>query len=488
MRRTSLMLASACALVLAAALWPTAASASNAPAYARGLVVVGYYQPGLSAAADRASAAAINSGNPPSSVQTTVVHVPRGLTLAAELRRLRKQHGVAFAEPDYLAHMASAPAQWVPDDTGKAGTAGGWQRMQWNFLPGIGVDAPAAWANLIAAHRPGAKGVVIAVLDTGVAYRNWHQFRRSPDFTWTRFVHPFDFIANNRFPLDREGHGTFVAGTIAESTNNRLGLTGLAYNASIMPVRVLDKNGWGDAATIARGIRYAVRHGARVINLSLEFDPSVTAREIPSIMSAVRFAHERGVVIVGAAGNEATSNIAYPARAPDVISVGATTMDRCLAYYSNDGSRLDLVAPGGGDDAFLPHDPNCQSSRSLPDIRQMTFGNPSRPRHFSFPNSWDGTSMAAPHVAAAAAMVIASGVLGSHPTPDQILQRLEQTAQPLGGSQPNAIYGWGLLDIGAATSPLGSSAAPSSSPNASAGPTSGSVPTGAIAGAATATR
>jgi serine protease len=418
-------------------------------------VIVGYHQPGLSAAADRATAAAVDAGTPSASIQTTVLHVPRGVTVAEELRRLRHERKVLFAVPDYLAHIAATPSPWVPDDPGKAGSVQGWEQMQWNFLPGTGVDAPAAWANLVAVHRAGARGVVIAILDTGIAYRKWHRFRRSPDFLWTRFVHPWDFVANNRFPLDREGHGTFVAGTIAESTNNGFGLTGLAYGASIMPIRVLNKSGWGDAATIARGIRYAVRHGARVINLSIEFDPSVTARQIPDIISAIHFAHEHGVVVVAAAGNEGAARIAYPARATDVISVGATTFDRCLAYYSNDGSRLDLVAPGGGDDEFQPSDPNCHPDRNLPDISQMTF-KPSLPRRFGYPTGWDGTSMAAPHVAAAAAMVIASGVIGAHPSPDAILRRLEETAQPLGGSQPNLQYGWGLVDIGAATTPASS--------------------------------
>lgn len=423
--------------------------------YLPGVVVVGFQQPGLPAAADRATAAAVNAGAPPASVRMTEIKVPRGVSVGAELRRLRAQRNVAFAQPDYLAHIASStpPPQWIPDDPGKVGAPMGWEKLQWNFLPGTGVNAPEAWANLRAIHRAGARGVVIAILDTGIAYRNWHRFRKSPDFRWTRFIRPWDFVAHNRFPLDREGHGTFVTGTIAESTDNSIGLTGLAYSASIMPVRVLDRNGWGDAATIARGIRYAVWHGAKVINLSLEFDPSVTARQIPSIMAAIRFAHQHRVVVVAAAGNEGSGTVAYPARAPDVISVGATTIDRCLAYYSNDGSRLDLVAPGGGDDAYLTGESNCNPNRSLPNIYQMTFGSASRPWHFGYPGNWDGTSMAAPHVAAAAAMVIASGVIGRHPTPDQILHRLEVTAQPLGGSQPNRNYGWGLLDIGAATAP-----------------------------------
>jgi serine protease len=297
---------------------------------------------------------------------------------------------------------------------------------------------------------------VVAILDTGIAYRNWHEFRKSPDFTGTRFVAPYDFVAHNAYPLDREGHGTFVAGTVAESTNNRVGLTGLAYNASIMPVRILDASGTGDAATITKGIRYAATHGAQVINLSLEFSLDVTPGDIPDIISAIRFAHRRGVVVVAAAGNEGVEQLAYPARAPAVISVGATTRDRCLTDYSNGGPTLDLVAPGGGNDSSVQKDPNCNSRRNLPNIYQMTILDPSNPRRFGFPEGVYGTSMSAPHVAAAAAMVIASGVLGRHPDPDSILRRLERTAQPLGGSQPNQTYGWGLLDIGAATAPIAS--------------------------------
>jgi len=440
---------------------PTRTATRGAP-YLPGVVLVGY-EPDAGPAAISAAASGVDAGAPPPALQTRVVRLRRGETVAGALRRLRRRRGVVFAVPDYLAHVAATPPQWIPDDPGIAHVPEGWERTQWNFLPGAGVNAPEAWANLAADHRWGAHGVVIAILDTGVAYRNWHQFRKSPDFQWTRFVHPYDFVANNPYPLDREGHGTFVAGTIAESTNNGFGLTGLAYNASIMPVRVLNKDGLGDAATIAEGIRYAVRYGAQVINLSLEFDPSVTAAEIPSIISAIRFAHQHGVVVVAAAGNEGSSRIAYPARASDVISVGATTADRCLADYSNDGAGLDLVAPGGGDDAYVPNDPDCHpDDLGLPDIHQMTFGNPANPRRFGFPGGWYGTSMAAPHVAAAAAMVIASGVIGRHPSPDAVLRRLELTAQPLGVGQPNRYYGWGLVNIGAATAPAGGALTPAS--------------------------
>ena len=106
--------------------------------------------------------------------------------------------------------------------------------------------------------------------------------------------------------------------------------------------------------------------------------------------------------------------------------------DRCLADYSNGGSRLALVAPGGGEDSDLTNDPDCHPTRNLPNIVQQTFGNPSAPDRFGYPRDWYGTSMAAPHVAAVAALVIASGVLGRDPSPDRVLSRLEQTARHAG--------------------------------------------------------
>ncbi len=435
---------------------------AGAVSYVRGEVVVGYAPAAGRAVADAArrigartvtaqSANATTGTGPGSATIQRVLRLPSGASVARAAARLRRQPGVAYAVPDYIAHAAGA---WIPDDPGRGTTISGWERVQWNFLPTTGINAPEAWANLISDHRPGAGGVIVAILDTGIAYRNWHQFGRSPDFTSTRFVSPYDFVADNRYPLDREGHGTFVTGTIAESTNNGVSLAGLAYGASIMPVRILDAQGNGDATTIARGIRYAVAHGAAVINLSLEFGLDVTASEIPEIISALRLAHQRGVTVVAAAGNDSGSSIAYPARdTPAVISVGATTRDRCLANYSNTGAHLELVAPGGGNDAQLAADPNCHPSVTLPDISQVTFYNASAPRRFGLPGGWYGTSMSAPHVAAAAAMVIASGVIGRHPTPDQILARLEQTAQPLGQSVPNLDYGYGLVDAGAATRP-----------------------------------
>lgn len=427
---------------------PGVASAAD---YVSGEVVIGYSAPpAASLSAELARRMGVRSVAPSPSSTEQVVRLAPGVSLSQAIAQARRQPGVAYAVPDFIAH---ATGSWMPNDPGSGQAAGGWAALQWNFLPADGVDAPEGWANLIADGRPGGRGVTVAILDTGIAYRDWHQYVRSPDFAGTRFVAPYDFIANNPYPLDENGHGTFVAGTVAETTNNGIGAAGLAYGASIMPVRVLDAEGDGDAATIARGIRYAVNHGAQVINLSLEFDLSVSASDIPDIMSAIGYAHRRGVVVVAAAGNDSADQLAYPARATGVIPVGATTRDMCLADYSDTGPGLDLVAPGGGDDSSLLGDPNCHPNRNLPGIFQMTFEDPFNPRQFSLPSGWYGTSMASPHVAAAAALVIASRVLGAHPTPAQVLTRLEQTARTLGGSKPNLNYGYGLLDIGAATAP-----------------------------------
>ena len=332
--------------------------------------------------------------------------------------RLRRQPGVAFAVPNFIAHADGAG--YIPDDPGRGHVRGGWERMQWNFLPEAGVNAPEAWANLIAEHHPGGRGVTVAILDTGVAYRNWHHFRRSPDFNRTRFVHPYDFVAHNSYPLDREGHGTFVAGTVAECDQQR-------HRADRTRVRRLDharprprRHGTGDAATISHGIRYAVKHGAQVINLSLEFSPDVTAGDIPDIIDAIKFATRHGVVVAAAAATRASSQIAYPAREPSAISVGATTRDRCLADYSNGGSALSTSSPpAAAATRQLGSDPDCHPGRRLPPIYQMTFFDGSNPDASAFPGGIFGTSMSAPDVSATAAMIIAGGVIGRHPTPDQ---------------------------------------------------------------------
>jgi serine protease len=297
----------------------------------------------------------------------------------------------------------------------------------------------------------------VAVLDTGVAYRTTldRRYIRAPDLERSRFVRGYDFVRNNTVPYDRNGHGTFVAGVIAQSTNNGIGLTGVAYRARIMPIRVLDSEGKGDVATIARGIRLAARRGARVINMSFEFDTGLTASQIPDVLSAVRFAHRKGTLMVAAAGNTEDSRIAYPARAKHVVAVGATTEHGCVADYSNTGPGIALVAPGGGADAFEDADPNCKPLEDPGrDVYQYTFRGTS-PRRFGLPSGYEGTSMAVPHVSGTAALIIGSQALGPNPAPDAVEQRLKSTARDLGPPGFDIVYGYGLLNAAAATAPAG---------------------------------
>ena len=437
-----------------------APAAANAPGadFVPGEVIVRYAR-----SADRADRAAVQRqegvGDPKAfAPRTRLLRIRDGESVAATVRELRARPEVATAAPNVVAHASA----YFPRDPGNSGVRGGWEALQWNFLSDTGVDAPDAWQNLIDAGRPGASGVVVAVLDTGVAYTNYGRChrtitstrvvgcRRSPDFYARDFVPGYDFVDHDRRPSDENGHGTHVAGTIGESTGNDVGVTGLAYGARIMPVRVLDRLGEGESAEIAAGIRWAARHGAKVINLSFEFGTQVTRDEIPDILAALRDARRRNVLVVGASGNTAARSLAYPARASDVLSVGATTQHGCVAEYSNKGAGLDLVAPGGGVDANVPGDPNCRPREPAgSSIFQMTF-DPSV-RRFGLPGGYVGTSMAAPHVSAAAAMVIASGVLGANPTPAAIEARLKATARDLGPPGPDARYGAGLLDAARAT-------------------------------------
>jgi serine protease len=361
---------------------------------------------------------------------------------------------VAFATLDSRlvevgAHAAPAPL--MPNDSGRATKSAAWMQLQWNFVGPYGVDAPHAWGNVAAAGAAGGAGVTVAVLDTGVAYPTGGSRPGSPDLDRRLFVPGYDFVDHDNRPFDQNGHGTHVASTIAEKTNNGYGLTGLAYGVRIMPVRVLNRAGKGDAVTIARGIRFAVNHGAKVINLSLNFDTSVTEGEIPELVAAISYAWRRGSLIVAGAGNTGSRSVSYPARGPHVLAVGGTTQHGCLASYSSHGDGLDLVAPGGGADAALSGDPACRPGRTGPPIYQVTLAGRQLER-FDIAG-YTGTSMAAPHVSAVAALVVASGVIGPDPSPEAIEARLEQTARDLGRPGYDARYGWGLVDAATATTP-----------------------------------
>jgi serine protease len=441
----------------AAALSLTLSALAAAPAAADqvpGEVVVRYKRGVEQSKVERATGVARPQAFAP---RTRVLEIRDGESVAETVRELRARPEVATAAPNQIARISS----FIPNDPGSTGTPGDWQKLQWNFMPGVGVNAPDAWQHLIDVKRGGGKGVVVAVLDTGVAYSTRKRFRRSPDFANGDFVRGYDFVDNDRFPNDENGHGTHVAGTIGERTDNGTGVTGLAYGAKIMPVRVLDRYGGGDSVTITAGIRWAVRHGADVINLSFEFDDGIrqaSAGEIPDTLAALRYARRHDVMVIAAAGNQSRSRIAYPARYRTVLAVGAITENGCHADYSNTGPDIDVVAPGGGPDDR--NDPYCDKTKPTGrDIFQMTYPWASRDviprsasyRRFGLPRRFAGTSMAAPHVSATAALVIASGVVGRHPEPRLVEDRLRATAADAGPPGFDASYGYGRLDAAAAT-------------------------------------
>ena len=313
------------------------------------------------------------------------IELPPGVGVRETARALRQRPSVIYAAPNYIASASAAPSPpFDPDDSGRlqegagsSSASGKWAFRQWNFLapkatagtglptsPG-GIDAVGAWRNLIEAGRPGAAGILVAVLDSGIAYRSdGDRFLPSPDFGPEQFTPGRDFVDHDRLPLDESGHGTHVAGTIAEKTNNGIGLTGLAYGARLMPVRVLDEKGFGDSLQIAQGIRFAVAHGADVINMSFNFP---CGKQVPLVDEALEEAYERGVVTVASAGNLGTEEcVSAPATGPRVIGVGGTTEGACLGDYSLPGADIDLVAPGGGEPRA-----RCRSVAARP-IYQVT--------------------------------------------------------------------------------------------------------------------
>ncbi len=300
---------------------------------------------------------------------------------------------------------------WIPNDPR--------YNEQWNFRM---VDAEAAW------KRSHGKGVIVAVIDTGVSIEPSGKRAACRDFAETARVPGYNFVANNYDPYDDNGHGTHVAGTIAEATNNNEGVAGLAYEATIMPLKVLSASGSGTSADIADAIRFAADNDANIINMSL-------GSMVPSavIHSAVRYAKNKGVLIVCAAGNGFGEPVGYPAAFAQCMAVSSVGPSREMAFYSSYGPQVALAAPGG-DMSETPSAGILQNTiaREAPDEGGGDY------YHFQ------GTSMASPHVAGVAALVMAQGIYDAARVRD-IMQR---SAIPAGEKLK---FGTGILNAGNAT-------------------------------------
>lgn len=330
----------------------------------------------------------------------------------ALLHTIRQSPDVELAEP-LLTYQAQA---WSPNDP--------LYPKQWNLRL---IGMPEAW------EMSHGKGVTVAVLDTGIAYETSGPFVRVPDLQGVRFAPGYDFVHDGEHPNDDNGHGTHVAGTIAQATNNGEGVAGIAFEATLMPIKVLDAAGTGNSADIADGIRWAVDHGAQVLNLSLGgFGYSRV------IENAVAYARRHGAVVVAAAGNHGAGTVAYPAAYAGAVGVGAVGPDGTRTPYSAWGEQLDLLAPGGD-----------KRQGEEGGILQATIakGAPGQPLYASF----QGTSMATPHVSGVAALLFAAGAK----TPDQVEQALYAGASGAGGW--DAQRGHGLLDAAGALRALGAS-------------------------------
>ena len=366
-----------------------------------------------------------------------IINLPDNVAVLDAVKKYALDDDVEYAEPDFMAY-----ADMVPNDPL-------YSPYQWhmdNAEMNSGINAEEAWKISTGINDAGEK-IIVAVIDTGIAYENYYPYYQAPDLADTCFVQGYDFINDDAHPNDDNNHGTHVAGTIAQSTNNNLGVAGVAHDACLMPIKALDRRGSGPYTAIAEAIYYAADEGADVINMSLG-----GSADSLTLKNAVAYAYGKGVVIVAAAGNSNTDTPHYPSSYNDyVISVGATDYNKDRAPYSNYGPDVDVMAPGGD----TGEDSNVDSYGD--GVLQQTFSSSRRLNDFNY-YFFQGTSMAAPHVAGTAALLVANG---NATTPDDIRAALESTTQDLGAPGRDDIFGYGLIDAAAA---LGWNAGPIDNP------------------------
>lgn len=380
----------------------------------------------------------------------------------AMAERLSLQPEVEYAEPNYISRRRK-----VPNDPG-------FSTLQWNLNL---IDMPRAWD-----INPGASSEVkVAVIDSGLTTTNgsftfptWNgranqliavPFKMNPGIAATRIDEGFDFVFWDGPVLDMDGHGSHVSSTIGESANDGIGEAGIAYNVTIMPLKVcfgfwdvqftLSASGYRGFApediggcpldAEAAAIRYAADHGANVINLSV----GGTSRST-TLLDAIRYAVGKGVFVAISAGNSFDEGNAadYPAAYSDqidgVMAVAAVGRSGKHAYYSTTGAYVEITAPGGdiydgGYDGLI-----WQSTLYQPDSDSATVIFPRFDRYAETPEQ--GKSMASPHIAAIAALLYSQGVTN----PAAIEALLKATARDVGAAGRDDMFGYGLAQPRAA--------------------------------------
>lgn len=312
---------------------------------------------------------------------------------------------------------AEYTASFTPNDT--------YFRDQWNFSA---MGMPTAWDY----NRGGSSQVRVAVVDSGLYPVS--DFRQDL-IDWKN---SWDFVYNDPYPYDYNGHGTHVAGTIAQATDNSRGVAGIAYNSTLLPLRVLDSLGGGSNANVVAAIDYAVAHRVDVINLSLG-----SSTYFPSLEAAINRAYQAGVLVVAAAGNQGKAGLAFPAAFSTVLAVGAVGRSGELPSFSNHARDM-VLAPGV-------------------DIWQQS--------DWGWYVAASGTSMATPHVSALAALVIAEAQEEGAAMPakgparvDWIKNIIINSCQDLGAPGQDSTYGWGMARADWALASLQPAAAPAETP------------------------
>ena len=441
--------------------------------YARGSVIVKFRDGTEPAHADTMRAVGGQDLTRPAHADFAIMTIPVSADPEAAAALLAERSDVEYAQARYLNH-----AMFRPNDE--------FYPLQWN-LPAL--DMERAWD-----INPGAtSSVIVAVLDSGVAYKDAVvryradafrletggpvypalglvdvPFAAAPDLgPASRFVSPRDLIWNDDLPLDLDGHGTHVAGTIGQTTNNGVGAAGMAYNVRIMPVKVIaelwddifESPNVGTDDIVAQGIRYAADNGAHVINMSIGREDGGAATVVEG---AVRYAVSKGVFVVIAAGNDGAGlnrpnrSAEFAARIDGAVAVGAVGRGLALSYYSTTGSYVELSAPGGDSRAAGSLREGGILQQMVDQELSMTYRFAPAlfraPRFDAFRFYFaQGTSMATPHVAGFAALLRQQGLTN----PAAIEAAMKQFATDRGPAGRDDQYGAGLINPRATLRGLG---------------------------------